>query len=819
MRFAEVAVDAPAGHNRTFSYSIPSSMSLSPGQAVRVPFGPRLLQGIVFELTPLPQVSDTRDVEGILEGQPPLSATQLQLARWMSDHYMAPLFECAAALLPPGARTRARAYLSLIEETPPEVGRLTPPQTQVVRYLGQKGKVWEETLLKALGTPAKAAVAGLTNRNLIARTWEWDKPRVAAKYEACLRLAATLYKVEEAEQALSLRAPRQAALLRRLAEADSALPLPDLRREFGGAVVKALQEKGLVAVEMARVTRDPLAGKVFAGGPVPRLTSAQQRAATEVAASFIGATSGPKVFLLQGVTGSGKTEVYLDAVRGCLDVGKRAIVLVPEISLTSQTIQRFGARFPGRVAVLHSRLPLGEQFDQWWGIFHGDYDVVVGSRSAIFAPQPDLGLIVIDEEHEWTYKQQDQSPRYHARDVALKLAELTGATVVMGSATPDVATYHKAKTGAYRLLELPERIHVSSPVDGRQEAVEAPSKGGLATVEIVDMRRELTEGNRSILSRSLHKALASTLDAGKQAILFLNRRGSASFVQCRVCGLSLRCRRCDVPFTYHGVEGYLICHHCNQRRRLPELCPQCRRGRLRYFGAGTQTVAEEVARLFPGISLLRWDRDTARTPLAHEQLLEGFQGGEAQVMVGTQMIAKGLDIPGVTLVGAVSADMGLNIPDFRSGERAFQVLCQVAGRAGRGPSEGKAIIQTFQPDHYAVVAAAAQDYAAFHAKEVDLRREYGNPPFSRLVRLLYRHTNSALCGREAQGFAGRLRQERDAWGLSDVEVIGPAPAFPPRVRGLYRWHLVLRGRDPTYLLGKLPVPPGWEVDVDPVSLT
>ena len=505
--------------------------------------------------------------------------------------------------------------------------------------------------------------------------------------------------------------------------------------------------------------------------------------------------------------------MYLDAVGECLKLGKKAIVMVPEISLTPQTVERFASRFPGKVAVLHSGLAPGERFDQWWKVRRGEYGVVVGSRSAVFAPQPDLGLVVIDEEHEWTYKQHDASPRYHARAVALKLAELTGAVVLLGSASPDVQSYRRARRGSVRLLQLPERI-----IDGAEAVPSGRGEHGLAPVQIVDMRTELREGNRHIFSRVLKDALIECAAAGSQAILFLNRRGSASYVQCRACGLALRCRSCDVAMAYHRDIDRLLCHYCGDRRIPPSRCPGCLRYGMVYHGIGTKTVVDEVVKLLPGKSVMRWDRDAVSNARAHHELLERFRSQKAQVLVGTQMIAKGLHFPSVTLVGVVLADVGLGVPDFRAGERTFQLLYQVAGRSGRGAEAGRVIVQTYQPDNYAIKAAAAQDYRLFYDQEIGYRKEHGNPPFSRLVRLSYSHVNGAKCEREAGRLYRLLSGEQASWGLSDVEILGPTPAHPARVRGHYRWQLVVRGTDPRVLLDKVTIPHGWDVDVDPVGL-
>jgi primosomal protein N' (replication factor Y) len=615
------------------------------------------------------------------------------------------------------------------------------------------------------------------------------------------------------------------AALNVLAEKGPLLPLAKVRAETGlsPAALRGLMERGLVAVEDVEVERDPLAGLEVSVREPPALTAAQEAAYREIASAFERRTgAAAPVFLLHGVTGSGKTEVYLQALEKTVALGRRAIVLVPEISLTPQTVRRFAERFPGQVAVAHSGLSLGQQFDQWRRIRDGHYAVVVGARSAVFAPQPDLGLIIMDEEHEWTYKQEEPAPRYHTRAVAEKLVELTGAVLVLGSATPDLESYHRARAGRYHLLALPERVQPLPAMDEvpavREDGSRTCAVWPLPEVEVVDLRRELREGNRGIFSRSLGRAVAEAVAAGEQVILFLNRRGAASFVQCRDCGHVPACSACAVSLTYHASEERLICHHCHRGRRLPERCPQCQSTRIRFLGIGTEKVEEEAASAFPGARLLRWDRDVTRRRGAHERILSRFLAHEADILIGTQMIAKGLDMPAVTLVGVVSADVGLNLPDFRSGERTFQLLEQVGGRAGRGPRGGRVVIQTYTPNHYAIEAAAAHDYDAFYQHEAGLRQRLGYPPFGRLARLVFAHTNAAHAQEQALRMAAVLRRECDVRGIPNLDVLGPAPALVPKVRGRYRWQITLRGGDPAELLGALSFPQSWTVDIDPVSL-
>ena len=813
MSFAEVAVDAPAGHDRTFSYSVPGALGVRPGQLVKVPFGARTLHGVVFSLVDIPQVPQTRDILTIEGSEPLLAQAQLDIARWISSHYMCSLFGVAALMLPPGGRTRTRIFVSPgsgLDEA--QMQRLTPVERRVLEYVERKGAVDVERLGRALGDGSRSAAGRLADRGFLVRSAGPVRRVVGPRYRRYLALTDDGRGAHADWLAsASRRAPRQAAFIRRLLWDNTPVLLSDARKEFGGGAVKALLDRGWVEEQSVIFERNPLAEmKLAPSGPVS-LTPRQAEIVSEIRDTLDDADAVPRAFLIQGVTGSGKTEIYLDAVEHCLGLGKRAIVMVPEIALTHQTVERFASRFPGQVTVLHSGLSLGERYDQWWKTKRAGYGVVIGSRSGVFSPQPDLGLIVVDEEHEWTYKQHDAAPRYHAREVALKMADLTGAVVIMGSATPDVVSYYRGLRKEFRVRKLRERVVANGGA--------IRSGAAMSSVEVVDMRRELREGNRGIFSRALLSSITGCIDSGDQVILFLNRRGSASYMQCRSCGASVRCRRCDIALTYHKQADRLICHYCAYGRIAPAKCPRCLSYRLSYYGVGTQSVAQEVSERFPGIKVLRWDRDVTGAPRAHGDLLNQFRSGEAQVLVGTQMIAKGLHFPSVTLVGVVSADVGLNMPDYRSGERAFQLLCQVSGRAGRGERLGRVLVQTYQPDSYAIQAAAAQNFDRFYRHEIAFRREQGNPPFGKLIRLIYAHTNRTHCEREASRLAGVLGQERDAWGFSEIEVLGPTPAYPARLRGRYQWHLVIRGPDPRALLDRVTVPPNWTVDIDPVALT
>ena len=810
MKYADVAVNSP-GNRSTFCYAIPPQLNIDVGQAVWVPFGSRVVQGVVVELSDQPSVEATKEITDVISSHPLLSAIQIELAQWISKYYVSPLFDALALMLPPGFERKIITYFQLTNFER-DLSSLAPEQKQVLHLIEKKRKASLKELERKFGMKkAKRITEQLLHLRLIAKSQELEKAKVKPKTIPYVKLVARQGDIaNEITRLNEFRAYKQAAILQLLGEQTQPIPVSEVRKFLNCSLetIRALERRHLISIQLVNIRRDPLSHLKLASTPPPVLTPSQQDAwglIHHVSYEQVKQSQPPPVFLLFGVTGSGKTEIYLRALAQTIAMGKRGICLIPEIALTPQTVERFANRFPGRVAVLHSGLSLGEQFDEWQRIKEGRCDVVIGPRSALFAPQPDLGLIVIDEEHEWTYKQEDKSPRYHARDVALKLAELNGATAILGSATPDIASFHKAQIGEYQLIELKERITPRgySP---------------LPKVNTVDLKEELKAGNTSLFSRSLLAAMKESLERGEQIILFLNRRGTATFIQCRNCGFVFRCPRCSVALTYHSVEKKLICHRCRYSIPVPHTCLQCFSQRLKFLGIGTQRIEDEVRHLFPQAKLLRWDRDVVTKRYAHEELLKSFRDHKADILIGTQMIAKGLDLPQVTLAGIINADAGLNFPDFRAGERTFQLLCQVAGRAGRGVKAGKVIIQTYSPENYAIQAAARHDYVSFYNQEINYRREYNYPPFSQFIRLVYTHTNNELCRKEAEKTSHLIFSEKEKKDIPSLSLIGPVPAFASRVRGRYRWQLILRGHDLVQALSRITLPQGWTVDVDPVGI-
>ena len=613
--------------------------------------------------------------------------------------------------------------------------------------------------------------------------------------------------------ALSVKAPKQAAVLKTVL-ADGAFTGAELARLSGTtpSTVRELIKKGLLVTRQTAVRRDPYALRSFPETEPLNPTSEQKKALRKIT----GALDRGKheTFLLHGVTGSGKTEVYLQAIAHCLAKGRQAIVLVPEISLTPQMVERFKGRFGSLVAVLHSRLSTGERYDEWQQIKAGRVKVVVGARSAVFAPFADPGLIIIDEEHETSYKQED-NPKYHAREVAVARARLSGSAVILGSATPSLESYTRAVAGRYTLLNLNCRV------SGRS----------LPVVNIVDLREEMHSGHRGIFSRLLLEQTQGVLERGEQAILFLNRRGYSTFVVCRECGLVMKCPKCSITLTLHAGENVLRCHYCDFRRQAPDICPKCGSQSIRHFGVGTQKVEEEAAKCFPGAAVARMDTDTTTQKGSHEKILNRFKEGRVDILVGTQMIAKGLDFPGVTMVGVIAADTSLNLPDFRSGERTFQLLTQVAGRAGRGDSPGKVVVQTYNPEHYSILNAQNHDYRAFYFEEMKMREALEYPPYCSLVRIVIYGAEENSVIRGAEILAEILRQSAAEHSLSVGQaLLGPAPAPVSRLRNKHRWQICMKGK-PGKLVRRLVreavekardsnmfVNLGISTDVDPLNL-
>ena len=839
--YVEVSVNVPR-ISGVFHYHLPDKMKeqIQPGHLVMVGFGKQTVQGVVIDFITEPEVEDTKPVIAVVDDGVVLTQAQINLAREISDSSMAPLAACIGLMLPAGISKQADILYSIVASI--DIRALTDlstVQTRLVDQLNKRGPLRSRQVERSFAKDFrwKPVMQSLIKSGVVESEPVLPPPSIRPKHIRTAQLSAPPELVNEQMDELGSR-PQTKSRRRKIMEFLLKEPEPVevdwVYAESGGNLqdLQLLNERGLLLLREQEIYRDPISDLAYDPSFAPALTGDQAKVWEQVLGAINHhSDKPPSPFLLHGVTGSGKTEIYLRAVEETLARGKQAIVLVPEISLTPQTVRRFVSRFPGHVGVLHSGLSTGERYDTWRRARNGQLSVIVGPRSALFAPLPDVGLIVVDESHDQSYGQSERLPYYHARDVAIAYARQMKAVCILGSATPDIVSYYRAQSGRWKLLELPNRILAHrETIQLHAEKLGKPSvykpageqvqMTSLPPVDVVDMRAELTSGNRSIFSQALQENLAAVLKNKEQAILFLNRRGTATYVFCRDCGESLICPRCDTPLTYHlgkSNQGGLQCHHCGYQRQMPKTCPNCKSEHIRHYGLGTERVEQELQELFPDVRTLRWDRDTTRQKGAHEIILSHFSNQRADILIGTQMLAKGLDLPLVTLVGAVLADVGLHLPDYRAGERVFQVLSQVAGRAGRSPLGGRVILQTFHPEHYVLQAAAEHDYAGFYKQELTYRKELGYPPFSQLVRLEYRHSDE----RKAQDEAERMAQQVTTWLQEEdrraTEMIGPTPCFYAKREGKYRWQIVLRGPEPATLFRKRKLGE-WRLEVNPQAL-
>ncbi len=822
-----VAVDAAgAGGDRPYTYHLTeASADVAPGEAVLVDFGRRRALGVVLgRVGDDPGVPTKPVVARLRADGPVLPALSLALAASISETYLSPPAATIRAMLPPGTLERVELIVERAPAAPPAAAdpgaggqaahgspaAAAPPDDAWTRDILARLEAGPRPAAELVGETGRAAglrrLHDLESRGIVHLAWELRAAGAGPRYDRWLIATgdgrAALAAVDDGRPVTGGRlGPRQLSALRDLAGEPEGVPATRIAASHGSGVPAGLVRRGLAVADVRERARRPLEGRAAGrrgGRPAGADLSAEQDAAVAAVSAAIAARD-PRPLLVDGVTGGGRTAVYVEAIALSLAAGRPALVLVPEVALATPLLDRIRADLDAEVAVLHSALGEGERTDEWRRIRAGGADVVVGTRIAVAAPLADVGLIVVDEEHDPAYKS-DRLPRLQARDVAVRLGALAGAAVVLGSATPAVETYGRALDGTYARVTLPARL-----------AGEPPA------VEVVDLRAELAGGNRGLLSRRLADALASLdVGAGDRAILVMNRRGAASVVLCRDCGRVEACPDCDRPLVYHEAASVLRCHHCGASAPVPQRCRGCGSARVRYLGGGTERIEREVRGLFPGLRVGRLDRDVVERKGEAVRVVDAFADGRLDVLVGTSLVTKGLDVPEVTLVGVVSADVALNLPDERAAERTLQLVVQAIGRAGRGERPGRAIVQTYLPEHPVMQAVATGDTAAFYANELALRRLVGSPPFGRLVKLTIALPERDAARRAATEMAAMLRDRALARG-SGVTVIGPAPAYVARRAGRWRWNVALRGPDPVALLGGTPPSP-WVVDVDPESL-
>lgn len=767
--------------DKLFDYLVPEEFEkvAKVGARVVVPFQNRPNIGYIWYLKEHSDIKELKTITQIIDDPPLLTKIQYQLVEWLAEHYFCSRSEVLKHCLPPGANPVRVTYYRIvpgIDEIEKRLARkfdttdLIKTMTLLNELKDLPAKEWEKSfrnlpqiwdyLIRNRMIVKTYRYTSSKTKAKVARMYCWASPEIAATSATGKRVQATLL---------------EAKMLSRSQLCAKA--------EVSGSVIDRLVREGkVIGVDVAQ-ERKPLGFEEIDPQTGPCCFSNEQ---TEVWRQF-NAGKARSCFLLHGVTGSGKTEIYLKAAIEAIRQGQQVLYLVPEIALTPQTLERARQRLGDQVALLHSNMSDGERYDQWFNINNKRANLVLGPRSALFAPFENLGLIIVDEEHESSYKQ-EEAPRYHTRTVVEKLAELTGAKVIFGSATPSLESFYAAQNGKYCYLRLKERFNQKP----------------LPPVSIIDMREELQRGNKNILSNSLYDAINQALSRREQVILLLNRRGYSTFVLCRDCGYSLICPNCDVSLTYHLAERVLRCHYCDYRQPVPNLCPKCQSSRIRYFGHGTQKLEEELAGFFPKAKLVRMDLDSTSRKGAHYRIYQELTSGEVDILLGTQMVAKGLDLPRVTVVGVISADSTLNIPDFRAAERTFQLLTQVAGRAGRGDKVGRVIFQTYNPDHYSLQFAKNHDYLGFYRTEIERRRELKYPPFAEFVKIGFSGLNQEKVREAAVTFAQICRDLiGKSAGLEEgknfIELMGPAPALIPKIESKFRWQLLLKSNSPQLL--------------------
>lgn len=770
-KVAKVIVDVPTMQtDQPFTYLVPENLNeqLAVGMRVEVPFGNgnRHVQGFVLAIEPMAAtVLDETNVQlkelvAVLDLKPVLNTEMLALADYMKEKTFAFKITCLQTMLPSVMRADYQKYIYLTDELSEEL------QDQL--FYGLEEISWDQAQergilpqLMALRKQQKVDIRyEVTTRNKV-------------KMVRFIQAAKEFEQLEEIRLGLRKGAKKKEQLLYYLQRlgTEKVTAVKEMKKlGFSTALLNEAAKNGWLTFIEKEAYRDPFANQTFEKTTALSLNAEQQVAVETILQSVQEQQS--QTYLLEGITGSGKTEVYLQVIAEVLNQGKTAIMLVPEISLTPQMVQRFKSRFGEHVAVMHSGLSQGEKYDEWRKIERGEAEVVVGARSAIFAPIENIGVIIIDEEHEASYKQ-EETPRYHARDLAIWRSEYHHCPVVLGSATPSLESRARAQKNVYQRLRLTQRANQAAT---------------LPTIDVVDMRQEVENGNVSSFSMSLQEKLQERLEKNEQSVLLLNRRGYSSFVMCRDCGYVLPCPNCDISLTLHMDSKTMKCHYCGHEERIPYRCPNCGQDKIRYYGTGTQKVEEELQTLLPDSRILRMDVDTTRRKGAHEKILRTFGEGQADILLGTQMIAKGLDFPNVTLVGVLNADTALNLPDFRSSERTFQLLTQVSGRAGRAEKPGEVIIQSFNPEHYAIQLAKAQDYEDFYTKEMYIRHRGDYPPYYFTVQITASHPEENEAAKQMFQIARKLKQ-----GLSPQAILlGPTPNAIMRVNNRYFYQVIIK---------------------------
>jgi primosomal protein N' (replication factor Y) (superfamily II helicase) len=773
-KIASVIVDNTAKEvDREFDYLIPSQYAeiIKVGMRVIVPFGGtnKYIEGYIlnFKKESDYPVQKLKSIQDIVDKEPFFSIDIIELAYFLREKYNCTLSEALKTIMPSGVSVKENIFIRLVEnvEHPESRG-----YEQIIQALSANKYINLNQLNKMLGFKvSRAQIFKMDSLGIIEVKREMKQNTNVKTIE--------IYSIGDIEKCNNFignhspRLRRQAEILENLIEnRDNALTMNEMCEKYKCTrnVVKALEEKELLVKYNKELYRNPFS-KQYSYDRV-ELTYDQENSIENIVENY---KLGKNITLIHGVTGCGKTEIYLNLVEKFMVDEHGSIVLVPEIALTPQTVERFRGRFGDTVAVIHSKLSDGERFDQWRRIRNGEVKVVVGARSAVLAPVKNLKLIVIDEEHEYSYKS-EVTPKYQTREVAEFRIKQNNGLLVLGSATPSVESYHKALNNEYNLVYISKRI-------GKRE---------LPEVKIVDMKDEILNGNKSMFSRELYSEIKENLDKQQQTILFLNRRGYSTFVSCRACGYVCKCNHCDVSLTYHIMNNKLSCHYCGSEASVPSTCPKCGSKYIKYFGSGTEKIESEIKKYFPSSRILRMDMDTTRKKGEHERIYNEFKSHKADILIGTQMVTKGMDFPGVTLVGVISADTTLNLPDFRSSERTFQLLTQVSGRAGRGLNPGRVVVQTYDPDNYSITFSKKHDYISFFNQEISIRRALNNPPFTDILYILFISDNEEELIKKCMFVKEELKNIEKVNG---IEALGPSPCHISKIKNSYRWHMIFKG--------------------------
>lgn len=803
-QYANIIINSRTNAESTgeYTYSIPENLleDIKIGQMVLVPFGRRFQYGIVSGLLDQKPSFPVKNIIEIVIAGPLLVKEQIKLAEFISQHYFCSLGQAIFSMIP------TFLYEKIILKycaTDNEV-KISKEYLDLYQYIKEKEPEYND-LKKKFGPLLDKQLNYLHNHQVIVKKYSFITPKSKTKYQEIINLL----PLDEKQKKSLQKSTKQQKVVEYLQYRRSASwDILKKNLNIDKSVINSLIKKKIIFIQKEKIIRQPLFDNLNdQTHALPDLVESQQKAWETIHESYCSQDKKP--ILIFGRTGSGKTELYLRACALAIERGKKAIVLVPEIALVPQTLQRFYERFGDRLAIYHSRMSVGERYDQWHKILHGQADIVIGSRSALFAPISNLGLIIVDEEHEYSYKQ-DMTPRYHAVTVAEKYCEIMNSLLIIGSATPRLETYWQAKKNHFQLIRLSKTI--SESIDDQFNR--------RPYFSISDLRSEFAGGNYSLLSLSLQESIKEVLDQKRQILLFLNRRGHATYVFCRECGYVATCPQCSVPMTYHlyGQSNLLNCHHCGLVSHSLATCPDCSSHAIKYYGAGTQKLHEETAALFPNAKILRMDFETTRNKDSHQKIFSAFQNHEADILIGTQMIAKGWDIPNVDLIGIINADAGFNLPDFRSIEKNFALLLQLIGRVGRGQHAGRVILQTYQPENPLYEILLKEDYQSFAFSEL-MERQKGNfPPFIDLVRLIYENQNEHQCKVKTIELFQILNQafNKQSGEKNLVEILGPSPAFISKIKNKFRWHILLKGKNLQQFLPL--VPKDWTIDVDPYSL-